>query len=201
MRPRRPRGRAVASPSSSVRARSFVFAGAGIWHVARNEPSAWIHAAATVLALGAAILLGISPRDWRWIAFAIVAVWSAEAFNTAIEKTCDLLSPGENERVRIAKDAAAGAVLLVSIGAAAIGFLTFWPYVAPPARRRRRIRHRGARLPRATVAAPSRRRPMDNAPPPHSKPSCRSSRRMFSGMSRAPGAARSRSRGASLGSR
>jgi hypothetical protein len=33
-------------------------------------------------------------------------------------------------RVRIAKDAAAGAVLLVSIGAAAIGLLTFWPYVA-----------------------------------------------------------------------
>jgi diacylglycerol kinase len=113
-----------------TRARSFVLAGAGIWHVARNEPSAWIHAAATMLALGAAILLGISPRDWRWIAFAIVAVWSAEAFNTAIEKTCDLLSPGENERVRIAKDAAAGAVLLVSIGAAAIGLLTFWPYVA-----------------------------------------------------------------------
>jgi len=126
MRPRRRIAELV-----RTRARSFVFAGAGIWHVARNEPNAWIHAAATVLALGAGILLGISPRDWRWIAFAIVAVWAAEAFNTAIEKTCDLLSPGFNERVRIAKDAAAGAVLLVSIGAAAIGLLTFWPYVAP----------------------------------------------------------------------
>jgi len=113
-----------------VRARSFAFAGAGIWHVARNEPSAWIHIAATLLALGAAIGLGIGPQDWRWIAFAIGAVWSAEAFNTAIEKTCDLLSPQFDERVRIAKDAAAGAVLLVSLGAAAIGLLTFWPYVA-----------------------------------------------------------------------
>jgi diacylglycerol kinase (ATP) len=98
--------------------------------VARNEPNAWIHAAATVLALGAGIILGISPHDWRWIAVAILAVWSAEAFNTAVEKTCDLLSPGVDERVRIAKDAAAGAVLLVSIGAAVIGLLTFWPYVA-----------------------------------------------------------------------
>ena len=114
-----------------TRARSFAFAGAGIWHVARNEPNAWIHIAATVLALGAGILLRISPDDWRWIAFAIVAVWSAEAFNTAIEKACDLLSPGFNERVRIAKDAAAGAVLLVAIGAAVIGRLTFWPYGAP----------------------------------------------------------------------
>jgi diacylglycerol kinase (ATP) len=112
------------------RARSFVFAGAGIWHVARNEPNARIHAAATLLALGAGILLGISPHDWRWIAVAIAAVWSAEAFNTAVERACDLLSPGLDERVRIAKDAAAGAVLLVSIGAAVIGLLTFWPYVA-----------------------------------------------------------------------
>jgi diacylglycerol kinase (ATP) len=114
-----------------IRARSFAFAGAGIWHVARNEPNAWIHTAATVLTLGAAILLGISPHDWRWIAFAIVAVWSAEAFNTALEKTCDLLSPEFDARIRIAKDAAAGAVLLVAIGAAVIGALTFWPYVAP----------------------------------------------------------------------
>jgi len=114
-----------------ARARSFAFAGAGIWHVARNEPNSRIHAAATVLALGAAILLGISPHDWQWIALAIFAVWSAEAFNTAIEKTCDLLSPHFDERVRIAKDAAAGAVLVISIGAAVIGAMTFWPYVAP----------------------------------------------------------------------
>jgi diacylglycerol kinase (ATP) len=113
-----------------VRVRSFAFAGAGIWHVARHEPSAWIHIVATMLALGAAVLLGISPPDWRWIAVAFAAVWSAEAFNTAVEKTCDLVCPEFDQRVRIAKDAAAGAVLLVSLGAAAIGVLTFWPYVA-----------------------------------------------------------------------
>src|SRR5262249_59514788 len=75
------------------RAHSFAFAGAGIWHVARKEPSAWIHAVATVVALGAAIVLGISARDWRWIALAIVAVWSAEAVNTAIQHTYSLLRP------------------------------------------------------------------------------------------------------------
>jgi len=127
--PARPRGRIAGLVRA--RARSFAFAGAGIWHVARHEPSSWIHAAATVLALGAAILLGISPHDWRWITFAIAAVWSAEAVNTAIEKTCDLLCLAFDERVRIAKDAAAGAVLVISIGAAVIGAMTFWPYVAP----------------------------------------------------------------------
>jgi diacylglycerol kinase len=58
-------------------------------------------------------------------------VWSAEAFNTAIESICDLLSPQFSEHARVAKDVGAGAVLIVSIGAASIGLLTFWPYLAP----------------------------------------------------------------------
>jgi diacylglycerol kinase (ATP) len=111
------------------RAQSFVFAGAGIWHVIRHEPASLIHGTATVVALGAALVLNLTAQDWRWILFAVLAVWSAEAFNTAIECTCNLLSPQFSEHVRIAKDVGAGAVLLVSVGALAIGLLTFWPYL------------------------------------------------------------------------
>lgn len=111
------------------RARSFIFAGAGIRHVVCHEPAARIHAAATVAALGSAAALDLSAQDWRWIVFAVLAVWSAEAFNTAIESTCNLLSPEYSAHVRIAKDVGAGAVLLISLGALAIGLLTFWPYV------------------------------------------------------------------------
>jgi len=112
------------------RAQSFVFAGAGIWHVIRHEPASLIHGAATAVALGGALVLDLTAQDWRWIVFAVLAVWSAEAFNTAIESTCNLLSPQFSEHVRIAKDVGAGAVLLISIGALAIGLLTFWPYLA-----------------------------------------------------------------------
>jgi len=111
------------------RAQSFVFAGAGIRHVIRHEPVSLIHGAATVVALGSAVALNLTAQDWRWIIFAVLAVWSAESFNTAIESTCNLLSPQFNEHVRIAKDVGAGAVLLISIGALAIGLLTFWPYL------------------------------------------------------------------------
>src|SRR5262245_43594236 len=111
------------------RAQSFVFAGAGIRHVVRHEPVSLIHGAATVVALGSAVALNLTAQDWRWIIFAVLAVWSAESFNTAIESTCNLLSPQFNEHVRIAKDVGAGAVLLISIGALAIGLLTFWPYL------------------------------------------------------------------------
>ena len=112
------------------RARSFVFAGAGIRHVVRSEPASLIHMAAAIVALGSSFLLDLSAQDWRWIVFVVLLVWSAEAFNTAIESTCNLLSPAFSEHVRIAKDVSAGAVLLVSIGAVIIGLLTFWPYVA-----------------------------------------------------------------------
>jgi diacylglycerol kinase (ATP) len=112
------------------RARSFVFAGAGIRHLVCHEPAALIHAAATVVALGLAVVLDLTAQDWRWIIFAVLAVWSAEAFNTAIESTCNLLSPHFSEHVRIAKDVGAGAVLLISLGALVIGLLTFWPYLA-----------------------------------------------------------------------
>ena len=113
------------------RARSFVFAGTGVWHVIRSEQSSVIHAAATFAAIGCGLALDISAGDWRWIAIALFVVWSAEAFNTAIESACDILSPEFSEPARIAKDTAAGAVLLVSCGAVVVGLLTFWPYLDP----------------------------------------------------------------------
>lgn len=132
-------GQAVVSPERLARQfrllvrnriRSFAFAGAGVRHVIRNEPAFLIHGAATAAATGTGFFFDITATDWRWIVFAVVLVWSAEAFNTAIESTCNLLSPNFSEHVRIAKDVGAGAVLLVSIGAVAIGLLTFWPYLA-----------------------------------------------------------------------
>lgn len=117
----------------AVRARlkSFVFAGAGLRHMLRHEHNAWIHLAAACAVIAAGAALRISLADWRWIALAVLWVWAAEALNTAVESVCNLVSPGRSEHVRVAKDVAAGAVLLSAIGAAVIGALTFWPYLAP----------------------------------------------------------------------
>lgn len=116
-------------PFLKTRARSFAFAGAGIWYVATREQSSVIHGLATIAAIACGWALGLTLSDWRWIVVSLFAVWSAEAFNTAVESTCNLLSPQFDEHVRIAKDAAAGAVLLVSCGAAIVGLMTFWPYL------------------------------------------------------------------------
>ncbi len=74
-------------------------------------------------------VLNVSATDWRWLIVAISMVIAAEAINTAFEHLCDLVSPGPNELVRIVKDVAAGAVLVLATGAALIGLLTFAPYL------------------------------------------------------------------------
>jgi diacylglycerol kinase (ATP) len=113
----------------AARLRSFGYAFAGAGFMLRTQHNAWLHGVATILVVALGLALRVSLGDWRWLIVAIVAVWSAEAFNTAVEYVCDVVSPGYSEVVKHAKDVAAGAVLISAIGAAIIGALTFWPYL------------------------------------------------------------------------
>ncbi|CAM3264799.1 Diacylglycerol kinase [Sphingomonas antarctica] len=115
--------------SLHARSRSFFFAFRGIAYLARSEHNAWIHLAASVAAIALGGSLKISANDWRWIALAITLVWLAEALNTAIERLCDVVNPNFDQRIGHAKDVAAGGVLIAAIGAAAIGAVTFLPYL------------------------------------------------------------------------
>ena len=109
--------------------RSFGYAFAGIGFMLRTQHNAWLHLVATALAVAAGAALRISLADWGWIVVATFLVWAAEAFNTAVEYVCDMVSPERNLVVKHAKDIAAGAVLLSAVSAALIGLLTFLPYV------------------------------------------------------------------------
>ncbi len=56
----------------------------------------------------------------------IALVIAAELVNTAIENTCDAVTTEQNANIGRAKDMAAGAVLVLSIAAAAIAVIFFW---------------------------------------------------------------------------
>jgi len=111
------------------RIRSVRHALSGILRMVRCQHNAWVHAAATLAVLAAAVLLRISPADWCWIILAISIVWTAEALNTAFEFLADAASPSFHPLVRDAKNVAAGAVLLTAIAAAVIGGIVFYPYL------------------------------------------------------------------------
>jgi diacylglycerol kinase (ATP) len=93
----------------------------------RTQHNAWVHALATAAALAAGFALNISPGEWLAIVLSIMAVWTAEALNTAFESLCDVASPEFHPMVERAKDVAAGAVLIAAVGAVFIGLLVFGP--------------------------------------------------------------------------
>jgi len=113
----------------SGRIRSFKYAFIGIWTMLKSQRNAWIHACATMAVIVAGLGFGVSRSVWLWLILAIMAVWTAEALNTAFEFLADAASPEFHPLVKYSKDVAAGAVLIAALGAVAIGLLVFSPYV------------------------------------------------------------------------
>ena len=111
------------------RAKSFSYAGRGIWILVKTTHNAWVH----IFILCFAILLGfffhITHFEWMMLVFAAGMVLAAEAFNTAIEIDIDLTSPDIHPMARDVKDVAAGAVLITAITALLIGLFIFVPHL------------------------------------------------------------------------
>jgi diacylglycerol kinase (ATP) len=106
-------------------ARSFTYAFRGIYVVVRFENNTRVHLLATVTVLILSVLCKLSALEWALILMQIGLVWAAEIFNTALEKLVDLVSPGFNPKAGAIKDIAAGAVLVISMMALAVGVLVF----------------------------------------------------------------------------
>lgn len=89
----------------------------------QTQHNAWLHAVATLLVIAIGVCLKFSTAEWCWIVLAVVAVWTAEALNTALEFLTDVASPEFHPLAERAKDVAAGAVLISAVGALVIGSL------------------------------------------------------------------------------
>jgi len=113
----------------SGRIQSFRYAGRGVRLMLRSQHNAWLHAVASCLVLIVGGLSLLSLQEWCWIILAIMAVWTAEALNTALELLADVASPEFHPLVGQAKDVAAGGVLLSAGGAAIVGLLILGPHI------------------------------------------------------------------------
>jgi len=119
-----------ASSSIKARLKSFSYAFKGFKHLVINEPNFKIHLVAAGLVFSAGFYFQIQVIEWALLGICIVAVLSAEAFNTALELLCDEISPEQNPTIGKIKDMSAFAVLIVSLVALAIGCLLFIPYLS-----------------------------------------------------------------------
>lgn len=102
--------------------RSFGFASQGIIALFRYENNAKVHLLIAIVVILAGIWLELSPTEWAVILTQIGLVWAAEAFNTAIEKLCDFVSPGIHPQIKAIKDLSSGAVFILAIAAVLVGF-------------------------------------------------------------------------------
>ncbi len=111
------------------RLKSVGYAVRGIGYLAASQRNAWVHAVATVAVCAAGVFVDLSRAEWLWVTLAIVLVWSAEAFNTAVELLADTLHPERHPGIGRAKDVAAAAVLIAALGALVIGLFVFLPHL------------------------------------------------------------------------
>ncbi len=105
---------------------SFNFAVQGIISALRTEKNMKFHYLAAVLIIVISLFMNFSRVEFLFLIFAITFVVASEMFNTAVERTVDLIVQEYNPIAKYIKDVSAGAVLISSINAVVVGYLLFF---------------------------------------------------------------------------
>lgn len=108
---------------------SFKYAISGIITSFRTERNMKIHILVMIIVIIAGIVFKLSLLDWIILVIMFGLVISAELFNTAIETTIDMITKEKNEKAKIAKDVAAGAVLVLAVASVIVGLIIFIPKI------------------------------------------------------------------------
>lgn len=109
--------------------KSANFAIEGILHAAKTQRHLRYHFYSAAVVLLASYILGVSRTEFLIISLSVIAVLLAEMLNTAIEAIVDIISTEHNEKARIVKDIAAGAVFVTAFGVAVVGYIILFPYI------------------------------------------------------------------------
>ena len=104
---------------------SFNFAFEGVIHVLRTQRNLRIHFAIAAAVLVAAVAVGVARLELIALLIAISFVLVAEMLNTALEAAIDVATTSFDPLAKLAKDIAAGAVLIATANAVAVGYLVF----------------------------------------------------------------------------
>lgn len=106
---------------------SFKYASEGIITTIKEERNMFIHFLIAIIVVITGVYVRLSLNEWLICLLLFALVFSLELINTAIENTVDLVTTKKNKKAKIAKDAAAGAVLIAAIFASIIGIIIFLP--------------------------------------------------------------------------
>jgi diacylglycerol kinase len=111
------------------RINSFKYAFAGIYTLLLSQPNARVHLIAGLIAVSLGFFFSIETIEWCIIFILIGMVFSAEAFNSALEFLCDKMHPDWDDQIGKVKDLAAAGVLFIAMSALIVGFIIFIPKI------------------------------------------------------------------------
>jgi diacylglycerol kinase (ATP) len=114
---------------------SFNYAFEGVIHALRTQRNMRIHFAIAATVLVLAFIYDVTRLELIALMISIAFVLIAEMVNTAVEATIDLSTPSFDPLAKVAKDMAAGAVLIASVNAVAVGYLVLADRLARPSAR------------------------------------------------------------------
>ena len=105
--------------------KAFLYAGQGIAASVKTQRNLRFHIAAAVYVTAFSFFYEFTKVEYALLALTFSSVISAELINTAVEAAVDLCSPEQHSLAKLAKDAAAGAVLVTAVFAVVVGVLLF----------------------------------------------------------------------------
>lgn len=108
---------------------SFKYAFTGIKSAIKTERNMKIHITIALIVTVLGLIFKLNSFEWIVCFSCFALVIGGEMFNTAIEIVVDLAMPRINENAKRAKDISAGAVLVLAISSAIIGFIIFIPKI------------------------------------------------------------------------
>jgi diacylglycerol kinase len=88
-----------------------------------------IHSAISVAVIVIGLVVQPGPIEWAVLIVTMMIVLAAELMNTALEATLDRVSVEQHPLAKVAKDTAAGAVLISAGGAVLVGLLILGPHL------------------------------------------------------------------------
>lgn len=112
------------------RIKSVGFAFKGLFLLLKTEASIQIQFVIAIIVTIAGFYFEISPLEWIAQLTAIGMVMGIEGVNTAIEKLSDFIQPNKDPKIGFIKDISAGAVMIVSLIATAVGLIIYVPKFA-----------------------------------------------------------------------
>lgn len=110
---------------------SFNYAVSGIIYTLKTERNMRIHFAVAIIVIFLSLFFDFTKLELLLLFITIAFVLLAEMINTAIERTIDLITNEFHPLARLAKDIAAGGVLISAINAVVVGYLLFFDRLNP----------------------------------------------------------------------